>query len=67
MNDRNVWGVFMKKIVKQDMERIFSALMADEKAKFSGSTVLLTGGAGFLGFYFIRFFTYYCNELNIKR
>lgn len=57
----------MKKIVKQDLERIFNALTAEEKSKLSGSTVLLTGGAGFLGFYFIQFLTHYSKELDIKK
>lgn len=57
----------MKKIVKQDVERIYNALTAEEKAKLSSSTVLLTGGAGFLGFYFIQFLTYYREELKIKK
>ncbi len=57
----------MKKIVKQDLERIYSALTVEEKAKLSDSTVLLTGGAGFLGFYFIQFLTHYSEELNIKK
>lgn len=34
----------MKKIVNQDMGRIYGALTDEERAKFSGSTVLLTGG-----------------------
>ncbi len=57
----------MKKIVKQDLERIYNGLTPEEKNKFSGSTVLFTGGAGFLGFYFINFLTHYKKELNIKK
>ncbi len=33
----------------EDLERIFNGLTAAEKRKFSGATVLFTGGAGFLG------------------
>ncbi len=59
--------VIMRKIVQQDLERIYSGLSAGERAQFAGSTILLTGGAGFLGFYFIQFFTHYQTELGIKK
>lgn len=57
----------MKKIVKQDLERIYNGLTAEERSRFADSTLLLTGGAGFLGFYFIQFFTHFQKELGIKR
>lgn len=57
----------MKKIVKQDLERIWGGLTAEEKARFQGSTVLFTGGAGFLGFYFINFLAHYQEELGVKK
>ena len=57
----------MKKIIQQDMERIFDALTDSEKETFNGGTVLFTGGAGFLGFYFITFLTTYKKELNVKK
>lgn len=57
----------MKKIVMQDLERIYNALSEDEKKDFNGSTVLLTGGAGFLGFYFINFLTFYKEKLGIRK
>jgi len=57
----------MKKILKQDLERIYKGLTDKERNKFSGSTILFTGGAGFLGFYFINFLTHFKNELNIKK
>ncbi len=57
----------MKKIVKQDLERIYSGLTPEEREGFRGSTVLLTGGAGFLGFYFIQFLTNYQKDLGIKK
>lgn len=57
----------MKKIVRQDLERIHDGLTEAERSQFQGSTVLLTGGAGFLGFYFIQFFTHYQEELGIKK
>lgn len=57
----------MKQIVKQDLERIFNGLTPAEKARFQDSTVLLTGGAGFLGFYFIQFLTHYRQALGVKK
>lgn len=57
----------MKRIVRQDLERIFNGLSGEEKAKFQGSTVLFTGGAGFLGFYFLNFFNHYKNDLGVKK
>ncbi len=57
----------MKKIIQQDMERIYKGLTEQERAKFQSSTVLFTGGAGFLGFYFITFLTHYRQELGIKK
>lgn len=57
----------MKKIVKQDLDRIYNGLTEEERIRFKDSTILLTGGAGFLGFYFVQFFTHYKKELNIKR
>lgn len=57
----------MKKIVRQDMERIYNGLTEQEREKFQGSTVLFTGGAGFLGFYFITFLTHYQRELGVKK
>lgn len=57
----------MKKIVKQDMNRIYESLTEKERVFFKDSTILFTGGAGFLGFYFITFFTHYFKELGIKK
>lgn len=57
----------MKKIVQQDLDRIFNGLSNEEKQRFANATILLTGGAGFLGFYFISFFTHYKQELSIKK
>ena len=56
----------MKKIVKQDLERIYNGLTIEEREKFDGVTILLTGCAGFLGFYFSHFFAHYKKDLNIK-
>lgn len=57
----------MKKVVQRDIERIYDGLTEKERKKFQGSTILFTGGAGFLGFYFTSFFAYYREKLGIKK
>lgn len=56
----------MKKIVEQDLNRIYNGLTEEERIKLNGSTILLTGCAGFLGFYFVNFFTHFQRELGIQ-
>ncbi|EAB5244158.1 NAD-dependent epimerase/dehydratase family protein [Campylobacter jejuni] len=58
---------FTNPIVNEDLEYIFNSLTQEQKNKFKNSTILFTGCAGFLGFYFIHFFTKYANELNINK
>lgn len=55
----------MASILKQDLEYIFANL--ENKDKFRDSTILVTGCAGFLGFYFMHFFSYFSNELGIRK
>lgn len=57
----------MKEIIKQDMERIYNDLTIEERKKLYGSKIMLTGGAGFLGFYFIQFLVYFRQELDIQK
>jgi UDP-glucuronate decarboxylase len=54
------------RILDEDLQNIFNGLSNEEKSKFKHSTVLLTGCGGFLGYYFVHFFTKYRNELEIK-
>lgn len=54
-------------ILLEDMARIYDQLSAAEKEKLTGSTVLLTGCGGFLGYYFMHFFTQYADALQIKK
>lgn len=58
--------VNMSKIIQQDLVHIYDALTEEEKKCFQDATLLLTGGAGFLGFYFLSFMAKYKEELNIK-
>ena len=57
----------MKKIIQSDLQRIFEGLSPAERTQFQNSTILFTGGAGFLGFYFIQFLSYYKDELGVKK
>ncbi|MBQ9433109.1 MAG: NAD-dependent epimerase/dehydratase family protein [Synergistaceae bacterium] len=54
-------------ILQQDIERIYSGLTEQERSKFQDSTVLFTGGAGFLGYYFINFLTHCREKLGVKK
>jgi UDP-glucuronate decarboxylase len=64
----NLGGLPMKnEIVVKDVEHIFSQLSEEEKEKLSNSNILITGCAGFLGFYFMNFFVQQKKELGIKK
>lgn len=56
----------MNHIVKSDLENIYRGLTRQERDRLRGATVLLTGCAGFLGFYLCHFFALYREELGIK-
>lgn len=57
----------MNRIVENDLKKIFASLTEEERLRFKDKTILFTGCAGFLGFYFLRFFTCYKQELGIKK
>jgi UDP-glucuronate decarboxylase len=52
-------------IVKEDLDQIHFAVK--KKGNWKNSTILITGCAGFLGFYFLNYFTRYGSELGIKK
>ena len=54
-------------VMDEDFKQIISSLTDNEKLKFSGSTFLITGCAGFLGFYFVNFLTKNRLELGINK
>lgn len=58
---------FKNPIVKQDLAYIFDSLTDSQKLKLKDSTILFTGCAGFLGFYFMHFLVRYAKELQIKK
>lgn len=54
-------------IIKHDMEYILSSLTQEEIKIFNEKTILITGCAGFLGFYFINFLVHHHHILGLKR
>ncbi|MCC9168605.1 NAD-dependent epimerase/dehydratase family protein [Pontibacter harenae] len=57
----------LNSIVQEDMAAIYGALTTQEKEKLRNSTVLITGCGGFLGYYFMHFFSTFSEELQLKR
>ncbi|AST90648.1 MULTISPECIES: NAD-dependent epimerase/dehydratase family protein [Sutcliffiella] len=53
------------KILQEDLEYIHYNL--DHKEKFNNSHILITGCAGFLGFYFVHYLLKYQEKLGIKK
>lgn len=57
----------MHHIVEEDQKYVWDSLTAEEKDFFTGSVILLTGCAGFLGYSFLHFFSQFADELEIDR
>ncbi|MBO4659824.1 MAG: NAD-dependent epimerase/dehydratase family protein, partial [Prevotella sp.] len=55
------------KILQKDILHTLNGLSAEERAKFQDSTVLITGCAGFLGYYMMQFFAATAEELGIRK
>ncbi len=55
----------MNSILKEDLENIFNNI-ANERIKFKGSNIFITGCCGFLGYYFLHFFNKYKKDLGIN-
>ncbi len=53
-------------ILLSDLEAIH-AIVAPQRERFKNSTVLLTGCAGFLGYYFLNYLVRYAEELGIRK
>lgn len=54
-------------IYHTDLQCIFDHLEQPEKDKLKDSTILITGCAGFLGYYFMSFLSEYSDRLGIKK
>ena len=52
-------------ILKEDLEIIHKKIKA--KGEWKNATIVITGCAGFLGFYFMQYFLRYGNELGVKK
>lgn len=53
--------------LRYDLDYTFNKLSSDEKEKLCNSTILITGFAGFIGYYFMRFFQHNKMKLNLKK
>ena len=53
-------------IVEGDLEKIYQDL-GESKFLLNGATILITGCAGFLGFYALQFLLKFADDLNIKK
>ncbi|WP_130861655.1 NAD-dependent epimerase/dehydratase family protein [Bacilliculturomica massiliensis] len=57
----------MNKILNEDLLYTLSGLTTEEKNKLQGAQILITGCAGFLGYYIMHFLARFGNELGVKR
>ena len=57
----------MRTQLELDFQHTYASLSANERQKFSGGTILITGSAGFIGFYLTNFFRRFREELNLKK
>lgn len=53
--------------LEKDLEYTFQSLTDKERKKLEGSSVLITGCAGFLGFYLVHFFYYYRKKFDLRK
>lgn len=54
-------------IKEEDFEYMYNSFSSDEKEKFKDSTLLITGCAGFIGYYMMCFLDEYSEKLGIKK
>lgn len=54
-------------IYQTDLQYIFESLTKSEKKKLKDSSILITGCAGFLGYYLLSFLSQYSDELGVKK
>lgn len=55
------------KILEEDLQSVFGSLTNPEKMRLKNSVILITGCAGFLGYYFLEFFSKFAAVLGIKK
>ena len=61
----NAYSTLDNIIVQEDLKRIYERF--SERSKLRGGTILITGCAGFLGFYITSFLTHYADDLGIQK
>ncbi|MCI1685862.1 MAG: NAD-dependent epimerase/dehydratase family protein [Prevotella sp.] len=54
-------------ILEKDFDHTLNGLSTQEKEKLNGATILITGCAGFLGYYYMNFFQAKAETLGLKR
>lgn len=54
-------------LVEEDLNHIFSSLSLTEKRRLQNASLLITGCAGFLGYYFMQFFCRFADDLKIRK
>ncbi len=54
-------------IKEEDFEYMYNSFTDEEKQKFNDSTILITGCAGFIGYYMMCFLDAYSEKLGIKK
>ena len=57
----------ISKQFEKDLQYTFDSLSEIERKKLFGSTILITGSAGTMGFFLTHFFYRFRNELNLKK
>jgi UDP-glucuronate decarboxylase len=54
-------------ILLEDLERVHRVIGKKADGRFDGATIVVTGCAGFLGFYILQYFVRYAEALGIRR
>ncbi len=54
-------------IIHHDLKYVLSSLTDSEIRKFNGATIVVTGCAGFIGYYLLNFLDRYAEELGIRK
>lgn len=57
----------METVLINDFDHTFNGLSAEERNKLNGATILITGCAGFLGYYYMNFFQAKATDLGLKK
>lgn len=58
---------YRNRVFYEDLQYIYDQLSEEERKKLNGSTLLITGCAGFLGFYLMHFLQHFSAQLGIQK